>query len=53
MASWFHGIPGNRRLAEGQILSIDCGTVWKGYVGDSAVTLPVGCVSAAAEGSSP
>lgn len=45
-----HGIPGNRRLAEGQILSIDCGTIWKGYVGDSAVTLPVGCVSAAAEG---
>ena len=40
-----HGIPRGRRLASGQIISIDCGTVWKGYVGDSAVTLPVGSIS--------
>ncbi|NLD73194.1 MAG: M24 family metallopeptidase, partial [Chloroflexi bacterium] len=44
-----HGIPGGRRLREGQILSIDCGTVFKGYVGDSAVTVPVGRVSPEAE----
>lgn len=40
-----HGIPSRRRLRAGDIISIDCGTVWQGYVGDSAVTLPVGEVS--------
>ena len=40
-----HGIPRRRRLKSGQIISIDCGTVWKGYVGDSAITLPIGSVS--------
>ena len=44
-----HGIPDERRLVEGQIISIDCGSVWKGYVGDSAITLPVGRVSPEAE----
>ncbi|MHB1294157.1 MAG: type I methionyl aminopeptidase [Anaerolineae bacterium] len=44
-----HGIPGKRRLREGDILSIDCGSVWKGWVGDSAITLPVGKVIAEAE----
>ncbi len=43
-----HGIPGSRRLREGDIVSVDCGTVWKGVVGDSAVTVPVGHVSAEA-----
>lgn len=37
-----HGIPGNRRLKEGDILSIDVGIKWKGYYGDSAVTVGVG-----------
>jgi methionyl aminopeptidase len=37
-----HGIPGRRRLAEGDIISIDIGAVWDGYHGDAAVTLPVG-----------
>ena len=40
-----HGVPRRRRLKAGQILSLDCGTVWKGYVGDSALTVPVGNVS--------
>ena len=40
-----HGIPGPRRLKDGDIISIDCGTVYKGFVGDSAITLPVGDVS--------
>jgi methionyl aminopeptidase len=43
-----HGIPGRRRLREGQILSIDVGTILDGYVGDSAVTVPVGAISAEA-----
>lgn len=40
-----HGIPGNRRLREGDIVSIDCGTIVDGYVGDSAITVGVGEVS--------
>lgn len=43
-----HGIPGRRRLAEGDILSVDCGAVVDGYYGDSAMTFPVGAVSAEA-----
>lgn len=43
-----HGIPGRRRLREGDILSIDCGTVYQGYIGDSAITVPVGRISAEA-----
>jgi methionyl aminopeptidase len=37
-----HGIPGERRLKEGDIVSIDCGTVFEGFVGDSALTVGVG-----------
>lgn len=37
-----HGIPGKRRLREGDIVSIDCGAIVDGFVGDSAVTVPVG-----------
>ena len=44
-----HGIPGKRRLKEGDIVSIDCGTIIDGFVGDSALTVPVGKVSAEAE----
>ncbi|MGD8848794.1 MAG: type I methionyl aminopeptidase [Anaerolineales bacterium] len=44
-----HGIPGDRRLEEGDIVSIDCGTVYKGFVGDSALTIGVGDVSSDAE----
>ncbi len=43
-----HGIPGSRVLKEGDLLSIDIGTTLEGYVSDSAVTVPVGNVSAAA-----
>lgn len=39
-----HGIPGDRKLKEGDIVSIDCGTVYQGFVGDMAVTIPVGKV---------
>lgn len=43
-----HGVPGKRRLREGQIISIDIGTILNGYVGDSAVTVPVGAISSEA-----
>jgi methionyl aminopeptidase len=39
-----HGIPGKRRLKEGEIVSIDCGAIVEGFVGDSAMTVPVGAV---------
>jgi methionyl aminopeptidase len=37
-----HGIPGQRRLEEGDIVSLDVGVNYIGYFGDAAVTLPVG-----------
>lgn len=40
-----HGIPGDRRLRDGDIIGIDCGATYLGYVGDAALTVPVGSVS--------
>lgn len=40
-----HGIPSNRRLREGDILKIDCGATLDGYVGDAAISVPVGAVA--------
>jgi len=40
-----HGIPSKRRLKEGDIISLDVGVIWGGFVGDAAITLPVGRVS--------
>lgn len=41
-----HGIPsGNRRLEEGDIVSLDFGVLKDGYYGDAALTVPVGEVS--------
>lgn len=40
-----HGIPGKRVLKDGDIISVDCGTVYEGFVADSAITVPVGEVS--------
>lgn len=48
-AELVHGIPGKRKLKEGEIISIDCGTVYQGYVGDSAFTAPVGEISPEAQ----
>ena len=39
-----HGIPSNRKLKEGDIVSIDIGACYKGYHGDSAWSYPVGKV---------
>jgi methionyl aminopeptidase len=44
-----HGIPGERRLKEGDVVSIDCGATVEGFVGDSALTVGVGEISAEAE----
>jgi methionyl aminopeptidase len=44
-----HGIPGDYRLEEGDILSVDCGAIIEGYHGDAAYTVAVGEVSAEAE----
>lgn len=40
-----HGIPGPRRLQEGDILSIDVGAIYKGYHGDAAITVGIGQIS--------
>jgi len=40
-----HGIPGSRRLKEGDIVSLDLGIILKGFYGDAAITVPVGKVS--------
>jgi len=37
-----HGIPGERVLTNGDVVSIDCGCIKHGYYGDSAYTFPVG-----------
>lgn len=44
-----HGIPSSRVLREGDLLSIDIGTTLDGYVSDSAATVAVGAISAAAQ----
>ncbi len=42
-----HGIPSRKRkLKKGDIISVDFGTFYKGYYGDSAVTIPVGRIDA-------
>jgi methionyl aminopeptidase len=44
-----HGIPGKRKLKEGDIVSVDCGTVLDGFVADSAFSMGVGTISAEAQ----
>ena len=43
-----HGIPGERVLSEGDIVSLDIGAIFKGFQGDAAVTVGVGEVSSEA-----
>lgn len=40
-----HGIPGKRRLAEGDIIAVDIGAIVEGFHGDSAWTYGVGAIS--------
>jgi methionyl aminopeptidase len=44
-----HGIPGDRVLKDGDLLSIDIGTTFEGFVSDSAATVAIGNVSEAAK----
>jgi len=39
-----HGIPGDRVLRHGDIVSVDCGVRLNGYCGDSATTIPIGTI---------
>lgn len=49
-AELVHGIPSpDRRLQEGDIISLDCGVIHKGFVGDAAFTMGVGAISEAAQ----
>ncbi|MBE9474864.1 MAG: type I methionyl aminopeptidase [Chloroflexi bacterium] len=44
-----HGIPGKRELEEGDLVSVDCGTVLDGFVADSAFSMGVGEISPQAQ----
>jgi len=44
-----HGIPDERRLREGDILSVDMGAIFEGWHGDAAVTFAIGEISAEAQ----
>lgn len=44
-----HGIPGERVLKEGDIISVDCGAFFQGFHGDAARTFPVGKVTPEAQ----
>jgi methionyl aminopeptidase len=44
-----HGFPSDRKLHEGDIVSLDFGVVYNGYYADSAITVAVGAISAEAE----
>lgn len=41
-----HGIPGHRVIHNGDIVSVDCGVTWQGWVSDSARTIVVGEIPA-------
>lgn len=43
-----HGMPSNKPFKSGDIVSIDCGTLWHGYYGDSAHTFALGEIGDAA-----
>ncbi|MFH0800309.1 MAG: type I methionyl aminopeptidase [Pseudomonadota bacterium] len=44
-----HGIPGKKRLKEGDVVSVDCGVLLGGFFGDHAWSFPVGKVSSEAK----
>ncbi len=49
MKNWCTAFLAHRKLREGDIVSVDCGTVLEGFVGDSAFTGGVGKISPAAQ----
>ncbi len=44
-----HGMPNNRELVEGDIISIDFGVQYNGFYGDAAITIPVGNIGSNAQ----
>ena len=44
-----HGIPGKRVLKEGDIVALDFGAIFDGWVGDSGLTVPVGTIAPEAQ----
>lgn len=44
-----HGIPGDRKLKVGDIVSVDCGTIHEGFVADSAFTTYIGAIDGDAQ----
>src|SRR6185436_20136172 len=44
-----HGIPNRAKLQEGDIVGLDFGSIFEGFVGDAAITVPVGKVSPRAQ----
>ena len=40
-----HGVPGKRVIKDGDIVSIDFGLIYNGFIGDTAITVPVGNIS--------
>ncbi len=44
-----HGIPGRQELHEGDIVGIDIGVNYRGWIGDSCVTFPVGAIDATSQ----
>jgi len=44
-----HGVPGKRVLKEGDLIKIDCGAIYKGWIADSAWTFAVGSINAGAK----
>lgn len=44
-----HGIPSNRKLKEGDIISLDVGVIYHDFYGDAAVTYPVGSITPMAQ----
>lgn len=44
-----HGLPSERELKEGDIFSVDCGTLFEGFIGDSAFTVAIGEIDSEAQ----
>jgi methionyl aminopeptidase len=44
-----HGIPGERVLEAGDLLTVDCGALYEGYIGDAAISLGIGALSEEAQ----
>jgi methionyl aminopeptidase len=44
-----HGIPSNKKLQEGDIITVDCGVIYKGFHSDSAISVGVGKITPEAQ----